>query len=125
MRRLYATSAMPRSLPSSRTACGASIQRSAGIRKSRCGVGGSSSVCQSRSVGVRASAGVGATCHDRAMVDIAAVLAKEQGTFGVYARNLGSGEIAGHGAERVMDTASAAKVFILVHYARLVTAGAL
>ena len=32
---------------------------SAGIRKSRCGVGGSSSVCQSRSVGGRSSAGVG------------------------------------------------------------------
>ena len=65
MRRLYATRAMPRSSPSARSVAGASIQRSAGMRKSRCGVAGSSAVCQSRSVGGRASAGVGGTCHPR------------------------------------------------------------
>ena len=66
MRRLYATRSIPRSAPSARSSTGASTQRRAGIRKSRWGVAGSSSVCQSRSVGVRASAGVGATCHPRA-----------------------------------------------------------
>ena len=67
MRRLYATSSMPRSAPRLRSSSGASTHRSAGMRKSRCGVAGSSSVCQSRSVGVRASAGIGGTCHPRAM----------------------------------------------------------
>src|SRR5437763_1948981 len=51
MRRLYATSGMPRSAPSSCSEGGASDQRADGMRKSRCGVAGSSSVCQSRSVG--------------------------------------------------------------------------
>ena len=53
------------SAPSARSSAGASTQRVAGIRKSRCGVAGSSSVCQSRSVGGRSSAGVG---HRRAML---------------------------------------------------------
>src|SRR2546423_724718 len=127
MRRLYATRSMPRSAPSARSSAGASIQRVAGIRKSRCGVGGNSCVCQSRSVGVRASAGVGDTCHPRAMTlndDLRALLDTRTGTFGVYARNLGTNEAIGVGADRVYDTASAAKTFVLVHYSRLVEAGA-
>src|SRR3954447_5003844 len=127
MRRLYATSSIPRSAPSACSAGGDSIHRSAGIKKSRCGVAGSSSVCQSRSVGVRASAGVGGTCHPRAMTltdDLRALLEGRIGTFGVYARNLVTHEEAGVDADRVMDTASAAKTFALVHYARLVDAGA-
>src|SRR5262245_6326627 len=67
MRRLYATRSIPRSAPSSRSTAGASTHRSAGIRKSRCGVSGNSSVCQSRSVGVRASAGVGTVSSSRVM----------------------------------------------------------
>jgi beta-lactamase class A len=59
------------------------------------------------------------------VVDLAALLADEQGTFGVYARNLTTDEVASFAADRVMDTASAAKVFILVHYAKLVSAGTL
>jgi beta-lactamase class A len=57
--------------------------------------------------------------------DLAAALADQPGTFGVYARNLTTGEIASHASDREMDTASAAKVFILVHYASLVESGAL
>jgi beta-lactamase class A len=57
--------------------------------------------------------------------DLAAVLADQPGTFGAYARNLTTGEVASYSSDRVMDTASAAKVFILVHYAALVDAGAL
>lgn len=59
------------------------------------------------------------------MPDIAALLADQPGTFGAYARNLTTGEIASYRSDQVMDTASAAKVFILVHYARLVASGAL
>src|SRR5690349_3276309 len=67
MRRLYATRSTPKSAPNVFNAAGASVQRSAGIRKYRCGVAGSSAVDQSWSVGGRSSAGVGGTCHPRAM----------------------------------------------------------
>src|SRR5258708_2912568 len=128
MRRLYATRSMPRSAPKLRNASGASTHRSAGMRKSRCGVCGSSTVVQSRSVGGRASAGIGGTCHPRAVTleaDLQAVVQDRPGTFGIYARNLGTGETVGLHADRVMNTESAAKTFILLHYSGLVTAGSL
>src|SRR5262249_12147944 len=56
--------------------------------------------------------------------DIRALLAEAGGRWGVYARNLGTGETVGVDADTPMYTASAAKTFILVHYARLVAAGA-
>src|SRR4051812_35152001 len=119
---------MPRSAPNVRNALGASIQRSAGMRKSRCGVSGSSAVVQSRSVGGRSSAGVGGTCHPRAVTleaDVQAIVKDRPGTVGIYARNLKTGESVGVNADQVMNTESAAKTFILVHYAGLVTAGSL
>ena len=57
--------------------------------------------------------------------DVRAVVSDRPGTFGIYARNLGTGETVGVNADRVMNTQSAAKTFILVHYSRLVTAGSL
>jgi beta-lactamase class A len=56
--------------------------------------------------------------------DLRSLLEGRTGTFGVYARNLDTNEIGGVGADRVMDTASAAKTFALVHYSRLVESGA-
>jgi beta-lactamase class A len=56
--------------------------------------------------------------------DLRTLLEGRTGTFGVYARNLETNEVAGFGADPVMDTASAAKTFVLVHYSRLVDAGA-
>ena len=56
---------------------------------------------------------------------VQAIVEDRPGTFGVYARNLGTGETVGVNADRVMNTQSAAKTFILVHYSRLVTAGTL
>jgi len=55
--------------------------------------------------------------------DLRSLLEGRTGTFGVYARNLETNEVAGFGADRIMDTASAAKTFVLVHYSRLVDAG--
>jgi len=55
--------------------------------------------------------------------DIRAVLDGAGGTWGVFARNLGTGETVAIDADTPMHTASAAKTFILVHYARLVAAG--
>lgn len=52
------------------------------------------------------------------------VLAEQPGTFGVYARNLGTDETVDVHADRVMSTESAAKVFILLYYRQLVTSGA-
>jgi beta-lactamase class A len=52
--------------------------------------------------------------------DLRDVVRGRPGTFGVYARNLTTGEIAEFEAGRVMPTESAAKTFILVHLARLV-----
>ncbi len=57
--------------------------------------------------------------------DVQAVVQDRPGTFGIYARNLGTGETVGVNADLVLPTESAAKTFILVHYAGLVTAGAL
>src|SRR5882672_5628194 len=117
---------MPRSAPNVRSASGASIQRSAGMRKSRCGVAGKSAVVQSRSVGGRSSAGVGGTCHPRAMTletDVRAIVSKRPGTFGIYARNLTTDETVGVYVDLVVPTESAAKTFVLVYYASLVAAG--
>ena len=55
---------------------------------------------------------------------IADVLAPTPGTFGVYARNLGTNEIIDVSADRVMNTESAAKVFILLFYRQCVASGA-
>jgi len=52
------------------------------------------------------------------------VVSDQQGVFGVYARNLGTGETIAINAFRVFPAESAAKTFILVHYQRLVTFGA-
>jgi Beta-lactamase enzyme family len=98
------------------------------MRKYRCGVAGRSAVVQSWSVGGRSSAGVGDTCHPRAVqleADVRQVLAGKPGTFGIYARNLGTGERVAVNADTVLPTESTAKTFILVRYAGLVTAGAL
>ena len=128
MRRLYATRSTPKSAPSVFSAAGASIQRSAGMRKYRCGVAGRSAVDQSWSVGGRSSAGVGGTCHPRAVPledDVRSIVAGRPGEFGVYARNLGTGDTVEIDAGTVRPTESAAKTFILVHYTSLVTAGTL
>ena len=45
------------------------------------------------------------------------------GVFGVYARNLGTGERVEINADRVFPAESCAKTFILVHYQRLVAGG--
>jgi len=55
--------------------------------------------------------------------DVHAVVDSRPGTFGVYARNLGTGETVEVNADQVLPTESAAKTFILVHYAGLVAAG--
>jgi beta-lactamase class A len=52
------------------------------------------------------------------------VVAGRPGTFGVYARNLVTNETISVNADRVLPAESAAKTFILVHYSRLVTSGA-
>jgi len=55
---------------------------------------------------------------------VEAVVADAPGTFGIYARNLGTGELVDVNADRVMNTESAAKVFILLYYRQLVRSGA-
>jgi beta-lactamase class A len=55
--------------------------------------------------------------------DVRAIVEPRTGIFGVYARNLRTGEIVGVDADRVLPTESAAKTFVLVHYARLVDSG--
>jgi beta-lactamase class A len=45
------------------------------------------------------------------------------GVFGVYARNLGTGETIDIYADRVLPAESAAKTFVLVYYSQLVSAG--
>jgi beta-lactamase class A len=55
--------------------------------------------------------------------DIAEVVDRCPGEFGIFARNLTTGEFVDIDADRVMPTESAAKTFVLVHYAALVTAG--
>jgi beta-lactamase class A len=54
---------------------------------------------------------------------VQAVVADAPGTFGIYARNLGTGEVVDVHADRVMNTESAAKVFILLYYRQLVERG--
>ena len=51
------------------------------------------------------------------------VLSDTAGTFGVYARNLGTDEVVDINAFHVLPTESAAKVFILLYYRRLVESG--
>ena len=53
------------------------------------------------------------------------ILAGRPGTFGIYARNLGTGETVAVNADTVLPTESTAKTFILVRYAGLVADGAL
>jgi len=54
---------------------------------------------------------------------VGAVVDDAPGTFGIYARNLGTDEVVDINADRVMNTESAAKVFILLYYRQLVTSG--
>jgi len=51
------------------------------------------------------------------------VLADAPGTFGLYARHLGTDEIVDISASQVLPTESAAKVFILLYYRGLVESG--
>jgi len=53
------------------------------------------------------------------------LVAGRPGTFGVYARNLTTGETIAINADCVLPAESAAKTFILIHYARLVSSGAI
>lgn len=55
--------------------------------------------------------------------DLERILTPLPGTFGVFARNLGTGEVAEVNADQVLPTESAAKTFILLHYSGLVAAG--
>ena len=55
---------------------------------------------------------------------VEAIVADAPGTFGIYARNLGTGDVVDVNAHRVMNTESAAKVFILLYYRQLVESGA-
>ncbi|HET6810467.1 MAG TPA: serine hydrolase [Acidimicrobiales bacterium] len=55
--------------------------------------------------------------------DLQAVLAPLQGVFGVFARNLGTGETAAVNAKAILPTESAAKTFVLLHYCRQVATG--
>jgi beta-lactamase class A len=56
--------------------------------------------------------------------NIADVISGQPGVFGVYARNLGTGETIAINADRILPAESAAKTFVLVHYSRLVMSGA-
>jgi len=47
------------------------------------------------------------------------ILTPLTGTFGVFARNLGTGEVAKVNADQILPTESAAKTFILLHYQAL------
>jgi beta-lactamase class A len=55
--------------------------------------------------------------------DLEKILSPLPGTFGVFARNLGTDEVAEVNANHMLPTESAAKAFVLLHYSRLVTAG--
>ena len=55
---------------------------------------------------------------------VQAVVEQAPGTFGIYARNLGTTETVEINADEVMSAESAAKVFILLYYRQLVTSGA-
>ena len=52
--------------------------------------------------------------------DLQCILTPLRGVFGVFARNLDTGEVAEVNADQVLPTESAAKTFVLLHYARLV-----
>lgn len=54
---------------------------------------------------------------------VASAVDGKPGTFGVYARNLNTGETIAINADRVLPAESAAKSFILVYYAQLVASG--
>ena len=56
--------------------------------------------------------------------DLEAVIDGKPGVFGVYARNLNTGETIDVGADRVLPAESAAKTFILIYYSQLVAIGA-
>jgi len=51
------------------------------------------------------------------------ILSPLPGTFGVFARNLDTGEVVEWNADLVLPTESAAKTFILIHYSGLVASG--
>jgi beta-lactamase class A len=55
--------------------------------------------------------------------DLRRILTPLSGTFGIFARNLGTGEVVEVNAHQVLPTESAAKTFILLHHSRLVRAG--
>jgi beta-lactamase class A len=59
-----------------------------------------------------------------AQEQIESLVAQAPGSFGIYARNLGTNEIVDVNADRVMNTESAAKVFILLYYRQGVVSGA-
>ncbi|MGH9024792.1 MAG: serine hydrolase [Acidimicrobiia bacterium] len=48
----------------------------------------------------------------------------KQGVFGIYARNLNTGETIEINADRILPAESAAKSFVLVYYSQLVASGA-
>jgi beta-lactamase class A len=56
-------------------------------------------------------------------LDLEQILGPLLGTFGVFARNLGTGEVAEANADQILPTESAAKTFLLLHYSDLVSAG--
>lgn len=55
--------------------------------------------------------------------DVQGILAPLPGVFGVFARNLDTDEVVEVNGVQVLPTESAAKTFVLLHYARLVAAG--
>jgi beta-lactamase class A len=55
--------------------------------------------------------------------DLRKIFAPLTGVFGIYARNLGTGEVAEVNAHAVLPTQSAAKTFVLIHYSALVASG--
>ena len=55
--------------------------------------------------------------------DLQGIVAPLEGVFGVFARNLDTGEVAEVNSSQVLPTESAAKTFVLLHYARLVASG--
>ena len=56
--------------------------------------------------------------------DIEDAIDGKPGVFGIYARNLSTGETISINADRIFPAESAAKSFILVYYSQLVAAGA-
>jgi beta-lactamase class A len=55
--------------------------------------------------------------------DLEAAVSSLSGVFGVFARNLDTGEVAAFNADQVLPTESAAKTFVLLHFAGLVARG--